>query len=361
MIGIGLNIAAQGLADLASGFASLSEIDAAATPATALARVAPALIAAVREFERAGFAAFADRFASARSAARPRDRGRSRAATPSRGIGRSASPPTARSSSQSAAGGRLQRRVSGEWRLAAGRARRIAVLRSLLAALVVANLLFFAFTRGWFDGLLGLNSLGDREPERLATQVQPETIRSCCRWAPRRVRRARPAAAASRRRRSAAADAPAAEAILASNLPAGAWTDVRGERPLAGTRTEVTHSYRVSSADAALAAAWRRSSSTPPGAASAPARRASGRADARRRASRRAAVARASTALSSSSSQPTPSAPPPPEAAAGAAGVEAGGVVVAEATTTDSVVVETKPALSVVVELDQEGAGRASA
>ena len=41
------------------------------------------------------------------------------------------------------------------------------------AVLLAANLLFFGFTRGWFDGLLGLQSLGDREPERIANQVRP--------------------------------------------------------------------------------------------------------------------------------------------------------------------------------------------
>jgi hypothetical protein len=122
------------------------------------------------------------------------------------------------------------------------------VLRALLAALIVANLLFFAFTRGALDGLLGLQA--NREPERLARQVRPETIRL------------QPVSAASTPTEAracvetppfGAGDAPAVEAVLAANLPAGSWTDTRGERTL-GTRTEVTHSYRVANADAALAA-----------------------------------------------------------------------------------------------------------
>jgi hypothetical protein len=128
------------------------------------------------------------------------------------------------------------------------------VLRLLLAALVVANLLFFAFTRGSFDGFLGLplRALGEREPERLANQVRPETIRLL----PMNAAASAPGDARTCLETPpfGAIDAPAVEAILASNLPAGAWTDTRGERPLSGTRTEVTHSYRVSSADAALAA-----------------------------------------------------------------------------------------------------------
>jgi hypothetical protein len=134
---------------------------------------------------------------------------------------------------------------------ASGRALRIVVLRLLLAVLVVANLLFFAFTRGSLDGFLGLRALGDREPERLANQVRPETIRllpmSAAASAPADAR------ACLETPLFGAAEAPAVEAALASNLPAGAWTDTRGERTV-GTRTEVTHSYRVSSADAALAA-----------------------------------------------------------------------------------------------------------
>lgn len=44
-------------------------------------------------------------------------------------------------------------------------------------ALVAANLLFFVFSRGWLDGIGGIDSLGGREPGRLATQVRPEIIR----------------------------------------------------------------------------------------------------------------------------------------------------------------------------------------
>jgi hypothetical protein len=121
----------------------------------------------------------------------------------------------------------------------------------LLAALVVANLVFFAFTRGYLDGLLGVRSLGDREPERLAHQVRPQSIR---------LLPPSPAASAVAEASTcletpvfAVAESTAVEAVLASNLPAGAWLDIRGER-VAGTRTEATHLYRVVGADAALAA-----------------------------------------------------------------------------------------------------------
>ena len=64
VIGVGINIRVQEVADAASGVGSVAEIDAEATPATTLARVTPALFAALRSFDIAGFAAFADRFAA---------------------------------------------------------------------------------------------------------------------------------------------------------------------------------------------------------------------------------------------------------------------------------------------------------
>lgn len=125
------------------------------------------------------------------------------------------------------------------------------MLRALLAALVVANLVFFAFTLGALDGVLGLRALGDREPERLAHQSRPQTIR---------LLPARPAANAAAEAATCfetpafmAAESGAVEAVLASNLAAGSWLDVRADR-IVGTRTETSHVYRVANADAALAA-----------------------------------------------------------------------------------------------------------
>jgi hypothetical protein len=50
-----------------------------------------------------------------------------------------------------------------------------------------------------------------------------------------------------------AADAIAVETALAGNLPAGSWGDNRGERTV-GTKTEITHTYRVVASDPTLAA-----------------------------------------------------------------------------------------------------------
>jgi hypothetical protein len=125
------------------------------------------------------------------------------------------------------------------------------VLRALLAALVVANLVFFAYARGALDSVLGLRPLGDREPERLAHQFKPESIR---------LLPARPAASAVAEAATCwetaaftAAESAAVEPVLASTLPAGSWLDVRADR-VVGTRTETSHVYRVANADPTLAA-----------------------------------------------------------------------------------------------------------
>ncbi len=125
------------------------------------------------------------------------------------------------------------------------------MLRALLAALIVANLGFFLFTRGALDSVFGVRALGDREPERLAHQVRPQSIR---------LLPSTPAASAAVDTTTcfetpvfAAPESTAVEAVLVASLPAGAWTDVRGER-ITGARSEATHLYRVANADAALAA-----------------------------------------------------------------------------------------------------------
>jgi hypothetical protein len=50
------------------------------------------------------------------------------------------------------------------------------MLRLLLLALLVANLGFYSWTQGWLDSVVGVRATGDREPERLARQVRPETV-----------------------------------------------------------------------------------------------------------------------------------------------------------------------------------------
>ncbi len=79
------------------------------------------------------------------------------------------------------------------------------MLRALVAALLFANLLFFAWSLGWLDGLGGARSTGDREPERMSQQVRPELVKVLP-----------PSAAGA----SAAADAASAPAGDAASAPA---------------------------------------------------------------------------------------------------------------------------------------------
>lgn len=50
-------------------------------------------------------------------------------------------------------------------------------LRALALLLVLANLAFFIWAQGWLDGLIGSRALGEREPERMARQVEPQLLR----------------------------------------------------------------------------------------------------------------------------------------------------------------------------------------
>ena len=127
------------------------------------------------------------------------------------------------------------------------------MLRALLALLIVANLIFFAFSRGSLDGILGLRALGDREPERLANQVRPQTIRLLPVGGAASAAPLDPGVPCYETPTFNAGDTAAVEAALVANLPAGTWVDHRGERNL-GARTEATHIYRVIAPDAALTA-----------------------------------------------------------------------------------------------------------
>ena len=50
------------------------------------------------------------------------------------------------------------------------------MLRVLLAALLLANLLFLGWSRGWFAPAWPAPGAGDRDPARLAAQVAPERV-----------------------------------------------------------------------------------------------------------------------------------------------------------------------------------------
>jgi hypothetical protein len=105
-------------------------------------------------------------------------------------------------------------------------------LRALVLLLLVANLAFFAWTRGWLDGVTGLPAHGDREPERLARQVQPQSVRILPPKEAASAMAAAPAAAVCLEAGPfSPAEADAAEALLQAALPAGGWVRRGVERP----------------------------------------------------------------------------------------------------------------------------------
>jgi hypothetical protein len=124
------------------------------------------------------------------------------------------------------------------------------MLRTLLVLLLGCNVLVFAWARGWLEPMFIAPAHVEREPARLAGQVNPDAVRLLAPTA---------ASAAVGAARQAAAvrcveagpfgvvDAAAAVAAMESaNLPAGSWErDVRGPAQVW---------LRVPAADAALRA-----------------------------------------------------------------------------------------------------------
>lgn len=86
------------------------------------------------------------------------------------------------------------------------------MLRLLAGALLIANLLYFGWTMGWLDRVVGVRADGGREPERLARQVRPELVELHAADAPASASAVALAPAAA----SAVADVPAVAASAAS-------------------------------------------------------------------------------------------------------------------------------------------------
>ena len=106
------------------------------------------------------------------------------------------------------------------------------MLRALVLALLLANLVFFSWTQGWLDDVVGVRARGDREPERLARQVRPETVVILTPGA------AAAAASAAEARLACleagpfgSAELSAAEAALTGVVPAGGWQRVEADKP----------------------------------------------------------------------------------------------------------------------------------
>jgi hypothetical protein len=112
------------------------------------------------------------------------------------------------------------------------------VLRALVVALLVANVAFFTWTQGWLDSLVGARAIGDREPERLARQVLPETVRILPASTDAQSARDSSGSDSAVNQSSCLeagpfgdADAKAAQAAAQAALPAGSWDSVKTDHP----------------------------------------------------------------------------------------------------------------------------------
>jgi hypothetical protein len=105
------------------------------------------------------------------------------------------------------------------------------VLRALVALLLLANLVFFALSRGWFEPMFGLSTQHEREPQRLAAQLNPQSVQL--------VDTASAGAALSTPQCLQAGPfteaeiAVAEEALKQAQVDAQAWARVRIDRPAA--------------------------------------------------------------------------------------------------------------------------------
>jgi hypothetical protein len=115
------------------------------------------------------------------------------------------------------------------------------MLQRAVLLLLLANLLFFAWTQGWLDGVTGLRSQGDREPERLARQVRPETVRILAPSDAIPSTSSAPASGAGAETVTCLEAGPFATGASVSAIaavqgamppvPASSWVDVKIERP----------------------------------------------------------------------------------------------------------------------------------
>lgn len=116
------------------------------------------------------------------------------------------------------------------------------MLRVVVLLLLLANLLFFAFTHGWLEGVAGLRPHAEREPERLKRQINADKVVVLPPGAASAaaVRAPEPAPSAPQRgacleagpfATGASVSAVAALQALQPPLPAGSWVDVTVERP----------------------------------------------------------------------------------------------------------------------------------
>lgn len=100
-------------------------------------------------------------------------------------------------------------------------------MRFLVVFLLVANLAFFAWSRGLLDVIPGVSSLGDREPERLLREQRPDAVKVAPASA---VKGAANTTACLESGPYSPGDASYAEVAISSIVPPGVWTNLRQER-----------------------------------------------------------------------------------------------------------------------------------
>ena len=103
------------------------------------------------------------------------------------------------------------------------------MLRAFVAALLLANLAFFAWSQGWLDSIVGMRSIGDREPERMLRQVHPELVRVLP--PPSAASAAAPPLACLEAGPFSEAELAAAQSAAQGALPGAAVADVKIEQP----------------------------------------------------------------------------------------------------------------------------------
>jgi hypothetical protein len=126
------------------------------------------------------------------------------------------------------------------------------MLRGLLLVLLLANLAFFVWSQGGFGNTGGIAAGGEREPDRLARQVNPEAVQLL-----------RPPVAASRpalQASAASAAASGANAIEAASAPSGTASEAAsspalGEASASASAAVPASAASVASTGSALVAA----------------------------------------------------------------------------------------------------------
>jgi hypothetical protein len=113
------------------------------------------------------------------------------------------------------------------------------VLRALVLALVLANAGYFAWTQGWLDTFTGQRAGSQREPDRLARQLRPESVLILSPSSALPPITSPVASAVSSSVAGAcleagpfsAAEADAAASAVQAALRPGSWADVKTDRP----------------------------------------------------------------------------------------------------------------------------------